>query len=268
MPKRTFALSAAAVGLTASQVASAADLGWRAPPPAPVYVQPAPIPFIWTGCYVGGNIGGALTNIEFSNVATGDTVSASNSGVAGGGQIGCDYQVGAWVVGVRDMVDATSLSKTATFSTTPFTGTADSRTNWFDTLTARGGYLVAPNVLLYVQGGAAWTNANATFFNTRADFGWVESGFRGGLGWLKLAALIRILEGGSMPKPCSLELRERVVDAVESGASRRAAADWFDVSPSSAIKWMQRRQATGSIAAKPSGGSIWPLEAHADFLLR
>jgi transposase len=51
-----------------------------------------------------------------------------------------------------------------------------------------------------------------------------------------------------MPKPCSLELRERVVDAVESGASRREAAEWFDVSPSSAIKWMQRRQATGSIA--------------------
>ena len=70
-----------------------------------------------------------------------------------------------------------------------------------------------------------------------------------------------------MPKPCSLELRERVVDAIESGASRREAAEWFDVSPSSAIKWMQRRQATGSVAAKPSGGSISPLEAHADFLL-
>ena len=69
-----------------------------------------------------------------------------------------------------------------------------------------------------------------------------------------------------MPKPCSLELRERVVDAVESGASRREAADWFDVSPSSAIKWMQRRQATGSIAPKPSGGSISPLEAHAAVL--
>jgi hypothetical protein len=64
-----------------------------------------------------------------------------------------------------------------------------------------------------------------------------------------------------MPKPCFLELRERVVDAVESGASRREAADWFEVSPSSAIKWMQRRQATGSIAPKPSGGSISPLEA-------
>ena len=70
-----------------------------------------------------------------------------------------------------------------------------------------------------------------------------------------------------MPKPCSLELRERVVEAVESGASRREAAEWFAVSPSSAIKWMQRRQESGSIAPKPSGGSISPLEVHADFLL-
>ena len=70
-----------------------------------------------------------------------------------------------------------------------------------------------------------------------------------------------------MPKPCSLELRERVVEAVESGASRREAAEWFDVSPSLAIKWMQRRHETGSIAPKPSGGSLSPLEAHADFLL-
>ena len=51
-----------------------------------------------------------------------------------------------------------------------------------------------------------------------------------------------------------------------SCASRREAADWFDVSPSSAIKWVQRRQATGSIAPKPSGGRISPLEAHAAFL--
>lgn len=70
-----------------------------------------------------------------------------------------------------------------------------------------------------------------------------------------------------MPKPCSLELRERLVEAIESGASRLEAAEWFAVSPSSAIKWMQRGQETGSIAPKPSGGSISPLEAHADFLL-
>jgi transposase len=63
-----------------------------------------------------------------------------------------------------------------------------------------------------------------------------------------------------------LELRERVVDAVESGASRREAADRFEVCSSSAIKLMQRPQATGSIALKPSDGSIPPLETHAAFL--
>ena len=70
-----------------------------------------------------------------------------------------------------------------------------------------------------------------------------------------------------MPKPCSLDLRVRVLRAVEAGASRREAAECVEVSASSAIKWMQRLNETGSIAAKPSGGSISPLEAHADFLL-
>jgi transposase len=30
-----------------------------------------------------------------------------------------------------------------------------------------------------------------------------------------------------MPKPCSLDLRERVLETVESGASRREAAERF-----------------------------------------
>ena len=58
-----------------------------------------------------------------------------------------------------------------------------------------------------------------------------------------------------MPKPCSLDLRERVLETVEAGASRREAAERFEVSASSAIKWMQRWHETGSVAAKPSGGS-------------
>lgn len=70
-----------------------------------------------------------------------------------------------------------------------------------------------------------------------------------------------------MPKPCSLDLRVRVLGAVEAGASRREAAEYVEVSPSSAVKWMQRFNETGSIAAKPSGGSISPLEVHADWLL-
>ena len=70
-----------------------------------------------------------------------------------------------------------------------------------------------------------------------------------------------------MPRPCSLDLRMRVLREVEAGASRREAAECVEVSASSAIKWMQRLNETGSIAATPSGGSISPLEAHADVLL-
>ena len=70
-----------------------------------------------------------------------------------------------------------------------------------------------------------------------------------------------------MPRPCSLDLRMRVLREVEAGASQREAAECVEVSASSAIKWMQRLNETGSIAAKPSGGSISPLEAHADVLL-
>jgi outer membrane immunogenic protein len=69
------------------------------------------------------------------------------------------------VVGIRNMLDATSLSNRTNISTVPFTGAVDSRTRWFDTLTARAGYLVTPQVLLYAQGGAAWTNTNITFLD-------------------------------------------------------------------------------------------------------
>ncbi len=51
-----------------------------------------------------------------------------------------------------------------------------------------------------------------------------------------------------MPKPCSLDFRERVLEAVETGASRRKAAERFEVSASSAVKWMQRWYETGSVA--------------------
>jgi transposase len=69
-----------------------------------------------------------------------------------------------------------------------------------------------------------------------------------------------------MSKPYSLDLRERVVDTVEAGASRYEAAERFEVSVSSAIRWVQRRMKFGSVAAKPIGGSTSPLEAHAPWL--
>jgi transposase len=72
----------------------------------------------------------------------------------------------------------------------------------------------------------------------------------------------------SMSKPYSLDLRARVVASVEAGASRHEAAERFEVSVSSAIRWVQRHVRFGSVAAKPSGGSTSPLEAHAPWLLK
>ena len=70
-----------------------------------------------------------------------------------------------------------------------------------------------------------------------------------------------------MPKPYSMDLRERVIESVAAGASRREAAELYGLSPSVVVIWMQRWEATGSIMARPSGGSVSPLEDHAEFLL-
>ena len=148
----SIALLAAATSVTALLGASAyaADL-----PQKPVYQQPvvmAPV-YNWTGCYVGANIGVAWGFAEANESFGTDT------GFAGGGQVGCDYQIGQWVIGARNMVDGTTISGGAT---------------WFDTLTVRGGYLVQPNVLLYAQGGAAWAE-------TTNSTGWTVGG---GVEWM------------------------------------------------------------------------------------
>jgi transposase len=70
-----------------------------------------------------------------------------------------------------------------------------------------------------------------------------------------------------MPKPYSQDLRERVVRAVEAGASCREAAAAFEVSASSAIRWVARWRLTRSAAAKPMGGKRSPLDAHKPWLL-
>jgi transposase len=71
----------------------------------------------------------------------------------------------------------------------------------------------------------------------------------------------------AMPKPYSVDLRTRVIEEVLTGSSRRGAAEQYGISPSVVIIWTQRFAATGSVAPKPSGGSMSPLEKHADFLL-
>ena len=70
-----------------------------------------------------------------------------------------------------------------------------------------------------------------------------------------------------MPRPYSMDLRERVIEAIAAGASRRETAEQFGLSASVVIIWAQRYRATGNIVPKPSGGSVSPLEEHEDFIL-
>jgi transposase len=71
----------------------------------------------------------------------------------------------------------------------------------------------------------------------------------------------------TMPKAYSQDLRERVVRAVEAGASCHEAAATFEVGVSSAIRWVARWRQTGLVAAKPMGGKRSPLDAHKPWLL-
>ena len=66
----------------------------------------------------------------------------------------------------------------------------------------------------------------------------------------------------------SLDLRRRVVAAVEAGASRRQAAARFGVGVSSAIRWVAQSRETGNLAPKRRGGSRPSrIDGHGDLIM-
>ena len=72
-----------------------------------------------------------------------------------------------------------------------------------------------------------------------------------------------------MANSLSLDLRRRVVAAVEAGASRRQAASRFGVGLSSAIRWVAQALATGDVAPKPRGGGrrASRIDLHGDLMM-
>src|SRR5437660_6783759 len=107
--KKLLLAGATGVALIAGS-ANAADLGtrptYKAPPPV---VAPVPI-FTWTGCYLGGHVGGGWGHKDVRD-PTGDVfappggvVPIDTSGFLGGGQVGCDWQfASSWVLGIEGM---------------------------------------------------------------------------------------------------------------------------------------------------------------------
>jgi outer membrane immunogenic protein len=184
---RKLSLSTIALVTFAGSAVMAADLP---PPAAPVY-RPPPVvvvpAFTWTGCYIGGNVGGAwvnthsydpngvITGIAGVPVVNGDLGAQTVAGFAGGGQLGCDYQVDRFVFGIGGMIDGTSVNGTIDQPGGFFT--SGPQVPWFATLTARAGVTVTPTGLLYVKGGGAWMKDNFTLSLTPAG-----AAFLGGLG--------------------------------------------------------------------------------------
>jgi transposase len=72
-----------------------------------------------------------------------------------------------------------------------------------------------------------------------------------------------------MPSPLSTDLRFRVVQAIEAGLSRRAAAEKFSVSTASAVRWHQRYKRTHCVEPDAMGGDRHShrAEAHAASVL-
>lgn len=70
-----------------------------------------------------------------------------------------------------------------------------------------------------------------------------------------------------MGVPYSPDLRVRVVEAVDEGASRHEASERFGISISSAIRWHQAWRNEGRCEAKPCGGSRSPLDDYAEEII-
>jgi outer membrane immunogenic protein len=144
------------LAVAAAFPAFAADLPVHAPPAAP-------FAFSWTGCHVGGHLGGAVSEDKDSFIFGGSR-SFSSTNFVGGGQIGCDYQFApGWVAGAEGGVAWTGLRNTHPASVTSLiTGiTVPSQftfsNDFLASATARLGRSFADRWLVFVRGGAAWT---------------------------------------------------------------------------------------------------------------
>ncbi|MGC1696814.1 MAG: outer membrane protein [Pseudolabrys sp.] len=153
-----------AVTLTAAVAASGAALAADLPrSPAPYYAPAQSGLYNWGGAYAGLNLGYEWGKVTNSAVEP--------SGVAGGGQIGYNWQSGQFVFGVETDVQFSGADDT--FAPFKFSNP------WFGTLRGRAG-AAFNNVLLYGTLGLAYGSLKGEIpglDETRTEVGWA-----GGIG--------------------------------------------------------------------------------------
>ena len=180
MKKYALRLLTGVAGLTlAATAVSAADLPLRETPPAPI-IAAAPV-FTWTGFYGGVNAGWGWRDDDEESVVLGGAVPGTlffpdngDGGFTGGAQIGYNYQIGAFVIGLETDIQwaDTDEGEDVRFIPTAAPGTFvpgefdNNLSDWFGTVRARAG-VAFDRVLIYATGGLAYSDDTT---------GWVAGG--------------------------------------------------------------------------------------------
>ena len=172
--RRRFALLFGLVAILASSAtAQAADIN-GAPAPASV----APVPFTWSGWYVGINGGYGWGRSNWSDPAIDPDVRRFGlSGGVAGGQVGYNWQTGPFVLGLESDLDWTNLSGSKSdggVCATDGGGQCKTSQSWLGTTRGRVGYAFG-SWLPYVTGGAAYGDINlnqAGRTDTATRLGW------------------------------------------------------------------------------------------------
>jgi outer membrane immunogenic protein len=159
MKKMVLAVAAASLAV-ATGAAHAADIPRG---PSPYYSSPAPAGYNWSGVYAGVNAGYEWGSVSNSNV--------NPNGLAGGAQIGYNWQYGQFVFGGETDIQVSGADDT--FAPWKFSNP------WFGTLRGRAGYAMN-NILLYGTLGLAYGELKAESFGL--DETKTETGWTGGLG--------------------------------------------------------------------------------------
>jgi outer membrane immunogenic protein len=120
-------------------------------------IAAAPPVYTWTGFYIGAHAGGAWNATSWNDpLGPPFDLGNNNAGAAiGGGQIGFDYQFGAFVIGAEGTYSWTDLSGSNAAIPEPL-DILHNRARWFGTVAGRVGYAATPQTLLYVKAGGAW----------------------------------------------------------------------------------------------------------------
>jgi outer membrane immunogenic protein len=149
----------ALVGLAGAAMLSggaiAADMGrpvYKAPPAGAL-----PVAYDWTGFYIGGHVGYGWADKDWRD-AFGLATTHTADGFLGGGQVGFNYQINQFVLGVEGDISWANLNgnSTAVFGlAAPVTQSFNSEVDWTSTLTGRLGIAI-DRWLVYGKGGVAW----------------------------------------------------------------------------------------------------------------